>query len=233
LSVRWQGSLKVAATGTYQFSLGDEGSAKLYINDKLVVDATGGSGGAAADGSIDLVAGQTATIRVDYLPFYVPSFHVLFSHIRLGAHTPDDPDPIAQAAQAASNADVAVVFANDRTSEGTDRTSLALPGQQDALINAVAAANPNTVVVLNTGSAVTMPWLNNVRSVLEMWYPGQQYGTALASLLFGDVNPSGKLPVTFPTGDKQGPWARGHPAIPRRRHQRHLQRRPAGRLPVV
>jgi beta-glucosidase len=214
LSVRWQGSLNVTATGTYQFSLGDEGSAKLYINDKLVVDATGGSGGAAADGSIDLIAGQPATIRVDYLPFYVPSFHVLFSHIRLGAHTPDDPDPIAQAAQAASNADVAVVFANDRTSEGTDRRSLALPGQQDALIKAVAAANPNTVVVLNTGSAVTMPWLNDVRSVLEMWYPGQQYGTALASLLFGDVSPSGKLPVTFPASDTQGPWAAGTQQYP-------------------
>ena len=106
------------------------------------------------------------------------------------------------------------MFANDRTSEGTDRTSLTLPGQQAALINAVAAANPHTVVVLNTGSAVTMPWLDDVRSVLEMWYPGQQYGTALASLLFGDVNPSGKLPVTFPTDDKQGPWAAGTQQYP-------------------
>ncbi len=160
------------------------------------------------------MAGQTANVRVDYLPFYVPSFHVLFSHIRLGARTPDDPDPIAQAAQAASNADVAVVFANDKTSEGTDRTSLALPGEQDALIEAVAAANPHTVVVLNTASAVTMPWLKDVRSVLEMWYPGQQYGTALASLLFGDVNPSGKLPVTFPAGDKQGPWGQNTQQYP-------------------
>jgi beta-glucosidase len=205
-SVRWEGTMDVRSTGTYTFSLDDEGSAKLYVNNTLVVDATGGSGGASGSGSIDLVGGQPATIRVDYKPFSVPSFHVLFSHIRLGAHTPDDPDPIAQAAQAAGNADVAVVFVNDKTSEGSDRKSLALPGAQDALIEAVAAVNPNTVVILNTGSAVTMPWLHEVRSVLEVWYPGQTYGTAVASLLFGDVNPSGKLPVSFPADDKQGPW---------------------------
>jgi beta-glucosidase len=127
----------------------------------------------------------------------------------LGARTPDDPDPIAAAAQAAKDADTAIVFASDFTTEGADRTSLALPGDENALIQAVADANPHTVVVLNTSSAVTMPWLDKVSAVLESWYPGQQYGTALASLLFGDTNPSGKLPLTFPASDQQGPWGAG------------------------
>src|SRR5207247_10341910 len=69
---------------------------------------------------------------------------------------------------------------------------------QNHLVADVAAANPNTVVVVNSGSAVTMPWAGAVRGIVECWYPGQEYGNALASLLFGDVNPSGKLPVTFP-----------------------------------
>jgi beta-glucosidase len=214
LSVRWQGTLSVPATGTYHFSLDDEGSAQLYVNGTMVIDATAGSQGASGVGSIDLVAGQAASIQIDYLPFYVPSFNVLFSHIRLGAHTPADPDPIALAAKAAADTDVAVVFVNDKTSEGSDRPSLALPGDQDALVSAVAAANPNTAVVLNTGSAVTMPWLPAVRSVLEVWYPGQMYGTAVASLLFGDVNPSGKLPVTFPADETQGPWRAGTQQYP-------------------
>ena len=101
------------------------------------------------------------------------------------------------------------MFASDLTTEGADRTSLALPGDENALIEAVADANPHTVVVLNTSSAVTMPWLDKVGAVLETWYPGQQYGSALASLVFGDTNPSGKLPVTFPASDEQGPWGAG------------------------
>src|SRR4051794_6411403 len=214
LSVRWQGKLSVPVTGTYHFSLDDEGSAQFYVNGTKVIDATAGSQGASGVGAIDLVAGQPVSIQIDYLPFYVPSFNVLFSHIRLGGQTPDDPDAITVAAQAAARADVAVVFVNDKTSEGTDRTSLTLPGDQDGLVSAVAAANPNTVVVLNTSSAVTMPWLPAVRSVMEVWYPGQMYGTALASLLFGDVNPSGKLPVTFPADETQGPWRAGSQQYP-------------------
>ena len=79
------------------------------------------------------------------------------------------------------------------------------PADQDALISAVAAANPRTIVVLNTSSAVTMPWLAQVAGVVEVWFPGQTAGTAISRVLFGDVNPSGKLPVTFPASDQQGP----------------------------
>lgn len=112
---------------------------------------------------------------------------------------------LAVAVRAARSAQVAIVFCNDREKEGADRHSLDLPYNQNRLISAVAAANPNTVVVLNTGGAVLMPWLSHVAGVLEAWYPGQQDGQAAAAVLFGDVDPSGKLPLTFPASAKQTP----------------------------
>ena len=111
----------------------------------------------------------------------------------------------SSAASAAAAASVAIVFANLGESEGSDLTSIDLGTTQDNLITAVAAANPNTVVVLNTGSAVTMPWLSSVKGVLEAWYPGQEDGTAIANVLFGDYDPSGHLTVTFPTSLSQVP----------------------------
>jgi beta-glucosidase len=106
-------------------------------------------------------------------------------------------DPAAAAA-AAKAADVAVVFGYAKQGEGTDRTTLALDGNGDSLIAAVAAANPNTVVVLETGTATTMPWLADVKSVVEAWYPGDQQGNALARLFYGDTDFTGRLPMTFP-----------------------------------
>jgi beta-glucosidase len=103
-----------------------------------------------------------------------------------------------QAVAAAKAADLAVVFVNKFESEGSDLSDIDLPADQNQLVTDVAAANPNTVVVVNSGSAVTMPWAGSVRGIIESWYPGQEYGNALASLLFGDADPSGKLPVTFP-----------------------------------
>ncbi|MGQ4515880.1 glycoside hydrolase family 3 C-terminal domain-containing protein [Streptomyces sp. DW26H14] len=110
----------------------------------------------------------------------------------------NDATDIASAVALAKSSDVAIVFASYGEQEGTDLTSIDLPGQQNSLISQVAAANPNTVVVLNTGSAVTMPWLGQVKGVVENWYAGQEVGTALARLLYGDDDFSGKLPVTFP-----------------------------------
>ena len=106
-------------------------------------------------------------------------------------------DPVA-AAEAAKTADVAIVFAYQWESEGMDLPDLSLPDNQDALIEQVAAANPHTIVVLETGTAVTMPWLDKVQGVVEAWYAGSDGAHAVANVLFGDVNPAAKLPMTFP-----------------------------------
>jgi beta-glucosidase len=115
-----------------------------------------------------------------------------------------NPDSAAALAKAS---DVAILFANQPSSEGHD-LSLALPENQDQLIRAVAAANPRTVVVLETGGPVTMPWIAEVSSVLETWFPGIRGGEAIANVLFGNVNPSAKLPVTFPRNEADLPHPR-------------------------
>jgi beta-glucosidase len=115
-----------------------------------------------------------------------------------GAKVAYDPGTDANRAAALAKAsDVAIVFVNQPTSEGDDVRSLSLPDKQDALVAAVAAANPHTIVVIESGGPITMPWIDNVSAVLEAWYPGTRGAEALASILFGRVNPSAKLPVTF------------------------------------
>jgi beta-glucosidase len=104
----------------------------------------------------------------------------------------------ADAAAAAAHADVAIVFVIRHELEGYDIPDLVLPDGQDALIEAVAAANPHTIVVLETGNPIAMPWLDKVQAVLAAWYPGQEGGQAIADILFGAVNPSGRLPISFP-----------------------------------
>ncbi len=116
-----------------------------------------------------------------------------------------DAASIPAAVAAAQAADVAVVMVGDNEAEGRDRPSMALTGVQDQLVAAVAAANPRTVVVVKSGAPVLMPWLDQVPAVLEAWYPGEEDGNVVASLLFGDVNPSGKLPITFPRAEGDVP----------------------------
>jgi beta-glucosidase len=119
--------------------------------------------------------------------------------------TYNDGSDTTAAAAAAKAADVAVVMVGDTESEGADQPSLSLSGDQDALVTAVAAANPHTVVVVKSGNPVLMPWLSQVPAVLEAWYPGEEDGDAVAAVLFGAVNPSGKLPVTFPVSESRTP----------------------------
>jgi beta-glucosidase len=120
----------------------------------------------------------------------------------------DGADPAAAAALAKASA-VAIVFVNQPTSEGADAPSLTLPQNQDELVRAVAAANPHTIVVLETGGPVAMPWIAQAGAAIEIWYPGIRGAEALANILFGDVNPSAKLPVTFAQSDADLP----HPKI--------------------
>jgi beta-glucosidase len=133
------------------------------------------------------------------IPFYtIEPADGVSAHMPLHTHVNVvDGYDILAAAAAAKAADVAIVMVGDDEAEGHDH-GIVLAGNGDALIQAVAAANPNTIVVLKTGSAVLMPWLNAVPAVLEAWYPGEEDGDAVADVLFGISNPSGKLPLTFP-----------------------------------
>jgi beta-glucosidase len=219
-SGRWSGFLTPPATGDYRFSLTVSGHARLLIDGQEVVrgdtewinvGALGGGAVAAAapgapdqtfQGLVHLQAGQRVPITVEY----ASNASITGSRLHLGWEPPD-PALLAGAVRAAKHARVAVVFANDVTGEGMDRSSLGLPGDQDKLISAVAKANPRTVVVLHTASAVLMPWRKKVAGIIEAWYPGQTSGTAIAKTLWGDVDPSGRLPVTFPASDSQGPTA--------------------------
>ena len=125
------------------------------------------------------------------------------------AITYDPGTDLAAAAKAASSAQLAIVFVTQWMSEGEDSATLSLPDNQDALVSAVAAANPNTIVVLENGGPISMPWAPSVKAVLESWYPGIGGGQAIADILFGRVNPSGKLPVTLAASDADLP----HPQV--------------------
>jgi beta-glucosidase len=196
-SVKLTGSVKLPAAGQYMLSLSLTGTASVTVNGKQVF-ASQTSFGGVTRATVALPAG-TAAIAVNY----ADSVPIGTGGVTLGWQPPAN--LLAQAVAAARKTSVAVVFASDYETEGTDLTTINLPANENQLISAVAAANPNTVVVLNTGSAVTMPWLSQVRGVIEAWYPGQNDGNAIAAVLFGDVNPSGKLPVTFPQSLAQVP----------------------------
>ncbi len=157
------------------------------------------------------VGGSPLRLRYDDKPYhfrlYMPSAPLdalkeQFPHATVSFDDGSDP---ARAAQAARRADVVVVFAEQFRHEGRDVPNLSLPDNQDGLIETVAASNPRTVVVLETGGPVAMPWIDKVPTVLEAWYPGNRGGQAIARILSGVVNPSGHLPVTFPAASTQIP----------------------------
>ncbi|MEY9913129.1 beta-glucosidase [Catenulispora sp. MAP12-49] len=197
-SAKWTGTLTPPTTGTYTFGLTSDDGSRLIINGQQVIDNWRDQAANTETAQVPLTAGQPVQVEVDYYQ------NGGDASVNLGWLAPGQ-TPTSQAAALAARSDVAIVYASDPESEGGDLANIDLPGSQNQLISAVAAANPNTIVVLNTGSAVTMPWLNQVKGVFEAWYPGQQAGKAIAALLFGDADPSGKLPVTFPTSLAQVP----------------------------
>ncbi len=192
-------------------------SAKLHtialIGGHADVGMISGGGSAQVDppgGNIIAPEGHRATHWQDHIWFPTSPLKALkaaLPNAKIDFNPGADPDA---AAALAKSADVAIVFAHQWTSEGMDLKSLSLPDNQDALIAAVAAANPHTIVVLETGTAVTMPWLPNVAGVVEAWYAGSRGHIALANVLTGSVNPSGKLAMTFPRSEQDLP----HPTIP-------------------
>jgi beta-glucosidase len=198
-SVKWTGTITPPTTGSYTFGLTSDDGSRLFINGQQVIDNWRDQATNTETAQVALTAGQPVQVEVDY---YQAAGDAVVS---LGWLPPAD--LLGQATALAARSDVAIVYANDFESEGGDLANIDLPGTQNEMIRAVAAANPNTIVVLNTGSAVTMPWLGQVKGVFEAWYPGQRAGDAIAALLFGDTNPSGKLPVTFPSSLAQVPAA--------------------------
>ena len=198
-SARFTGTIDLPAAGTYALSLSLTGTASVSIGGHQVFASQTAFGGVARV-SLQLPAGP-ASIEVDY----ADTIPLPEDGVTLGWAPPQTPSLLQQAVAAAKKASVAVVFASNFETEGADLSTIDLPASENQLIAAVAAVNPDTVVVLNTGSAVTMPWLAQVKGVIEAWYPGQDDGSEIAAVLFGDVNPSGKLPVTFPVSLAQVP----------------------------
>ncbi|HXR66636.1 MAG TPA: glycoside hydrolase family 3 C-terminal domain-containing protein [Ktedonobacteraceae bacterium] len=204
-SVRATAHFTPETNGGYSFSLVSAGLSRLLLDGQEVIDnwtqqrpgeTFFGMGSAEISYSIELTGGQAYTLTLEYSKSNAP-----LAAVRLGCLMPLPANALERAAALAASSDVALVFAGlsaEWESEGFDRPDLELVGEQQALIEAVAAANKNTVVVLNTGSPISMPWLNQVAAVIEAWYPGQECGNAIADVLFGDVNPSGKLTETFP-----------------------------------
>jgi beta-glucosidase len=209
-SVRFLGIFTPDKTGVQKFTLPLSGTGRLFIGDKLMGKIDRADFTDTIFANVLMTAGKPVEIRVEYTPREVlmPEAMPLFGiklglYCNLGWAEPDD--LIEQAVETARKADAAVVFVGHQIGEGMDRLSLALPNDQDALIEAVARANPRTIVVLNIGGPVAMPWLDKVAGVLQMWLPGDAYGPAAARLLFGDADPGGRLPVTFPKDEAQGP----------------------------
>jgi beta-glucosidase len=201
-SAHWVGMLTPPSTGRYLFSVTGSGTAQLYVDDKLVATMMRADFAQTVQGTIDLKAGRPVPVDVKFSN----ASSIMGSAPSLGWQPPD-PDMRAKAVAAAKAADVAIVFAAEQLGEGQDKVTLPLPGDQDDLIQAVADANPRTVVVLHTSNPVAMPWLSKVAAVIEAFYPGQEAGSSIAGILFGDVNPSGKLAMTFPANESQGPGA--------------------------
>ena len=172
-----------------------------------------GGGSAQVDppgGNAIMPPGQGATHWQDHIWFPTSPLKALQAKLPDTKIGFDPGTNLQSAANLARSSDLAIVFASQWESEGMDLPSLSLPDNQDALIEQVAAANPRTVVVLETGTAVTMPWLGSVAGVVEAWFAGTAGHKALANVLVGEVNPSGKLTITFPRSEQDLP----HPVIP-------------------
>jgi beta-glucosidase len=211
-SLRLTGTLTAPADGDYELHLWSIGRARLELDDKVLIDHW------QADGvhdrrntvTVPLRGGQPVSLMIEY----VTQPDTRWRTVRLGCTPPLPADPIQAAVDLAAQADVAIVVAgltHEWESEGFDRLDMNLVGRQNELISRVAAANPRTIVVLNVGSAVVMPWLDSVAAVLQQWYGGQEAGHALADVLFGDVNPSGHLPTTFPRRLQDNPAYLNYP----------------------
>ncbi len=204
-SARLSATFTPDSDGDWTFGLVAAGRARLLIDGELLIDnwtdfepspVFFGMGSKERTGTVTMRAGQSRSLVVEYR-----AATTFAAGVHVGCIPPIRDDRIAEAVYAARGADAAVVFVGldpESETEGHDRESMDLTGDQDDLIHAVAAVQPNTVVVVNAGCIVSMPWATEVAAIVHAWYPGQECGNAMADVLFGAVNPSGKLPTTIP-----------------------------------
>ena len=195
--MKWKIKARAEASGTFDLTIQQYGDTWLYVNGRKILQSPGLHARDDMATSVQLTRGHFYTIGARWFAVthhQPPKFSII-----------DVTPQIAAAVAVAKRSKVAIVFAGDESTEGADRPNLNLPGDENALIEAVAAVNPRTIVVLNTGGAVLMPWLSHVAAVLEAWYPGQEDGTAISAVLDGRVDPSGRLPITFPASDAETP----------------------------
>ena len=192
-------------TGAWHLSLMSVGKCRMLVDGALVVDnwdarrrgrSFFGLGSEEATGEVEMTAGVARDLVVEYSSDGLP-----MGGLTIGCYPPVPPDARERAAAAAAAADVAVVVVGtgaEWETEGRDRPHMDLPGEQDALVEAVVAANPRSVVVVNASAPLTLPWVERAAAVLWQWFPGQEGGDALADILMGAVSPSGRLPTTLP-----------------------------------
>ncbi len=194
-SIRFTGTLTAPTTGRYILGLNSDDGSRLWLDGKLLVDNWGGHPMTLKTAEVELKAGVPHELRIDYYET------ILGAGLSFGWQRIDN-NLLDQARKAARSADASIIVVGDterEESEGIDRSSLLLPGNQEALLQAVLAENPRTIVVVATGAPVLMgAWLPKAPAVIQSWFGGQEFGHALADVLLGTVSPSGKLPVTLP-----------------------------------
>ena len=210
-SARLTGTFQVPESGSYELNLASVGNSRLFIDDQEIIslwDAPGREHQQTV--AMPLVAGRSYQLRAEY----VSARGVHWQNLRIGGMRQIPADAMQQAIALAAKSDVAIAFAgltDEWESEGFDRPDMDLPGKQAELIAQVSAVNPNTIVVLNAGSPINMPWLEQVGAVVQAWYLGQETGNAITDVLFGEVNPSGKLPTTWPRRLQDNPAYLNYP----------------------
>lgn len=212
-SMRATGAFRAATSGVHRFTLTSAGRSRLLLDGALLVDnwtewtrgsSYYGSGSDEVGAEITLVAGEPHEIVVD---FQSPAAGPM-SGVTAGLREPEQADMMERAVAVAAECDAALVVVGlnaDWEREGVDRVSMALPGRQDELVRRVAAVNRRTIVLVNAGSPVVMPWVDEVAAVLYVWYPGQEAGNAIADVVFGARDPGGRLPTTFPIRVEDSP----------------------------
>lgn len=207
-SVRWTGKLMAPATGTFKIGLEGNDGYRLSINNEIIIDNWRKQTYRTSVADFYFEKGKSYDIRIE---FFEPSGNATIKLIWNVGVTNDWKKKIQEAVAIAKQSDVAIVAVGINEGEFQDRAMLSLPGHQEELIAAVAATRTPVVVVLVGGSAITMNnWIDKVPAIVDVWYPGEEGGHAVADVLFGDHNPAGRLPITFPVHEAQLPLVYNH-----------------------